>query len=92
MDWKVFFTTFGLLFLAELGDKTQLAVVSLASVKESRLSVLLGAVLALSLVTLLGVTLGAFLAQWIPKDWMHRGAGILFILFGLMLLLQNSTA
>ncbi len=90
MDWQVFFTTFGLLFLAELGDKTQLAVVSLAAVKESRLSVLLGAVFALSLVTLMGVALGSLLGHWIPKDWMHRGAGILFILFGLMLLLQKS--
>jgi putative Ca2+/H+ antiporter (TMEM165/GDT1 family) len=92
MDWKVLFTTFGLLFMAELGDKTQLAVVSLASVKESRLSVLLGAIFALSLVTLMGVALGSLLGRWIPKEWMHRGAGILFILFGALLLLQKSPA
>ena len=90
MDWRVFFTTFGLLFLAELGDKTQLAVISLASSEKSPLSVFLGAVLALAMVTLVGVLVGNNLDRWIPKELVHKGAGILFIILGIFMLLQKA--
>ncbi len=90
MDWRVFFTTFGLLFLAELGDKTQLAVISLASSEKSPLSVFVGAVLALAMVTLVGVLVGNNLDRWIPKEVVHRGAGILFIILGIFMFLQKA--
>lgn len=90
MDWRVFFTTFGLLFLAELGDKTQLAVISLASSEKSPLSVFVGAVLALAMVTLVGVLVGNNLDRWIPKELVHKGAGILFIILGIFILFQKT--
>ena len=67
MDWRVFMTTFGMLFLAELGDKTQLAVITLSSNEKSPLSVFAGASLALILVTFIGVLIGENLDRWIPR-------------------------
>jgi Ca2+/H+ antiporter, TMEM165/GDT1 family len=59
MEWKTFFAAFGVLFLAELGDKTQLAIITLTANTKSPLSVFLGASAALVLVSLLGVVFGA---------------------------------
>lgn len=57
MDWRVFGTAFVTLFLAELGDKTQLAVITMTANTESKVAVFLGASLALVFVSLLGVVL-----------------------------------
>ncbi len=89
MDWRVFFSTFWLLFLAELGDKTQLAVISLASSEKKPLAVFLGATFALVLVTLIGVMIGNHLDRWIPKELVHKGAGLLFVLLGLFIFFQK---
>jgi putative Ca2+/H+ antiporter (TMEM165/GDT1 family) len=80
VDWQTFMTTFGLLFAAELGDKTQFAVISLASSEKNSLSVFLGASLALILVTLAGVFIGDTLGRWIPRGIMQKGAGIFYLL------------
>lgn len=90
MDWRVFLTTFGLLFIAELGDKTQLAVISLSSSEKSPVSVFLGAVLALGVVTLVGVMVGNSLDRWIPREWVQKGAGLVFVLVGIFMLLQKT--
>ena len=58
MDWKVFWVTFGTLFLAEMGDKTQLAALTMAAETRLPLFRLPGGSAALVLVTLLGVSLG----------------------------------
>lgn len=71
-----------LIFLAELGDKTQIAVAGLAGV-ESALGVWLGSTLALSATTLMGVLVGRTLLQRLPIHWVHRVSGVLFLLFGL---------
>ncbi len=92
MEWKIFFTTFGMLFLAELGDKTQLAVISLASVGKHPIAVFLGAVSALTLATLIGVLAGELLGRWIPKVLMHKSAGIVLIVAGLFLLFQRTSS
>ena len=52
MDWKVFLTAFNMIFLAELGDKTQLATISLTCESDRPLAVFLGTVLALAVVSL----------------------------------------
>ena len=65
MDWKTILSTFGLIFLAELGDKTQLACIGLACKTRSPLAVFLGAVGALAAVTLVGVIFEA-LANLVP--------------------------
>jgi putative Ca2+/H+ antiporter (TMEM165/GDT1 family) len=62
MDWKVFLTTFGTIFLAELGDKTQLASIMMTSKTKLPWSVFIGASLALTLVTLAGVLAGVLRA------------------------------
>lgn len=86
MDWKVFGTAFLTLFLAELGDKTQLAVITMSAKAESKLAVFLGASLALVLVTLLGVLFGSLLTQFIPVEWLQRIVAVAFIAIGVLML------
>ena len=89
MDTKTFLTTFSLIFLAELGDKTQFAALCLAADSKSRLAVFLGASLALVTSALLAVILGAFLARCFPPYIIKTVAGILFIIMGAVMLLTR---
>ena len=86
MDWKIFGTAFVTLFLAELGDKTQLAVITMTASTESKLSVFLGASLALVVVTLLGVLVGGVFAEYVPTDWLQRIVAVAFIAIGMLML------
>jgi len=86
MDWKLLGSTFTLIFLAELGDKTQLATLGLAASGESRLLVFLGAALALILTSGMAVLLGEGLARAVPAHWIRRFAGAAFILLGVVFL------
>ena len=83
MDWKVFLATFGTIFLAELGDKTQLAAIMMTSKTKLPLSVFMGASLALCLVTLVGVLLGDGLIAIIPQHILKKVAALAFIAIGL---------
>ena len=85
LKWSAFWTTFGTLFLAEMGDKTQLAVITLASQTRSPLSVFLGAALALALVTLIGVAVGAGLGKYLPEDLLRKLAASAFIIIGVLM-------
>ena len=87
MDWKIFGTAFITLFLAELGDKTQLAVITMSANTESKLSVFVGASLALIAVTALGVLAGGVLTQFVPVEWLQRIVAVAFILIGVLMLL-----
>ena len=87
MDWRVFIATFGTIFLAELGDKTQLANFSLSAKSGSKLSVFLASVIAFGTVTLLTVYLGGFLAKFIKPEYIKYAAASLFILVGLLMFL-----
>lgn len=78
----VLVSVFLLIFVAEFGDKTQLAVASLAGI-EPALWVWLGATLALAATTLIGVVAGRALIQWFPLSLLQKGSGVLFLLFGL---------
>jgi putative Ca2+/H+ antiporter (TMEM165/GDT1 family) len=78
--------TFVVVFLAELGDKTQLMIIALASHYTSRL-VWVGGILAFALINGAGVLIGDALP--LPTDWIKRGAGGLFIAFGLLILLRR---
>ena len=86
MDWKIFGTAFLTLFLAELGDKTQLAVITMTASTEAKVSVFLGASAALVVVTLLGVLVGGVLTQWVPAEWLHRIVAVAFIAIGVSML------
>ena len=80
---SIFFTTLLLIFLAEFGDKTQIAVAGLAS-SLPPLPVWLGATIALALVSVLGVWLGRTVLQRLPLHWLHRLSGGIFILFAVI--------
>lgn len=86
MDWKIFGTAFLTLFLAELGDKTQLAVITMSAKTESKVAVFLGASLALVLVSLLGVLVGGVLSQFVPVEWLQRIVAVAFIVIGVLML------
>jgi Ca2+/H+ antiporter, TMEM165/GDT1 family len=89
MDFKTLLTTFGLIFLAEQGDKTQFAALCLSADNQSRLSVFLGASLALVTSALLAVLLGAVLARCFPPHIIKTTAGILFIAMGVLTLVTR---
>lgn len=80
-----------MILLAELGDKTQLVTTSLAAQHESPLSVFAGSTLALWGVSLLGIFIGKQLMRVIPLGTIHRVAGVLFLVFGLVILYQTFT-
>jgi putative Ca2+/H+ antiporter (TMEM165/GDT1 family) len=87
MDWKILLTTFGTIFLAELGDKTQLAAIMMTSKTKLPLSVFIGASVALCLVTLVGVLFGEGLIAIIPEHILKKGAALAFIVIGLWMFL-----
>ena len=86
MDWATLFSTFGLLFVAEFGDKTQLAIISQTCKFRRPLPIFLGGSLALVAVTALGVIFGRLLNSLIPVLLIRRVAAGLFILMGLLIL------
>ena len=87
MDWKVLFSTFALIFFAELGDKTQLTTMTLAAQSDASLAVFIGAASALALSALLGVVFGEAITKLIPPHSIRLGAGVAFVLIGGGLLL-----
>ena len=86
MDWKVLASTFLVVFLAELGDKTQLATLGLAAGSESRISVFVGAAFALVAASAIAVLLGQAVGSLVPELWLRRGAGLLFLVLGVVFL------
>ncbi|MEJ2431293.1 MAG: TMEM165/GDT1 family protein [Deltaproteobacteria bacterium] len=87
MDFKVFFATFWMIFLAELGDKTQLATLTFAAESKSRLAVFIGSAGALALTSLLAVVFGSFVSRIVPANYVRMGAGTLFVIMGGWMLL-----
>ena len=84
MDLKLFLVTFFAVFLAELGDKTQLATMSFAAGNRHALTVVFAAsALALVLTSAIGVLAGDALGRLIDPKYIRVGAGVLFILIGL---------
>jgi putative Ca2+/H+ antiporter (TMEM165/GDT1 family) len=82
---RVFLSTFALLFVAELGDKTQLAVISMTAKHKAPIWVFLGAALALAAVTGLGVIGGEFLTRLIPEGVLRKVAAAGFAVMGLLM-------
>lgn len=89
MDWKLLFVTFGSVFIAELGDKTQLATFSFACSNQSVWSVFIGSSLALVASSLLACLLGGLISRFIPVKWLHLGAGIIFVTLGALLIIRT---
>ena len=88
MDWKVAATTFGIIFLAELGDKTQFAALALSGRSGRPVSVFVGAGAALLLSTLLGVAAGALLKKAVPDKVLAVASGLIFLGFGVFTLIR----
>jgi Ca2+/H+ antiporter, TMEM165/GDT1 family len=84
-NWRAFGTTAALLFVAELGDKTQLAVLGLASRDSAPWPVFLGGSLALVAVTALAVVGGQQLCRWVPRGALLRSAAVLFVAMGALM-------
>lgn len=89
MDYKVLITVFTAVFIAELGDKTQLATMLFAADKDvSKLSVFLGSSLALVVASGIGVLAGGVISQYISEKQLHYIAGIGFVGIGIWTLLK----
>jgi putative Ca2+/H+ antiporter (TMEM165/GDT1 family) len=86
MDYKTIVSVFTVVFLAELGDKTQLAILGLAAESKDLTSVLLGAAAAMILATVLAVALGGVIATYVPVKAIHVIAGSMFIVIGVLML------
>lgn len=87
MDWKVFLTIFASIFIAELGDKTQLATLLFATDKAvGKYTVFVAASAALIVATALGVLAGTLLAEYINEKYLHYIAGVGFIGIGVFTL------
>lgn len=86
MDWRVLISTFGAVFVAELGDKTQLATLSMSSGTTSKWAVFVGSALALCATSAIAVVAGGLVARIISPVWLRRIAGGVFIALGVLFL------
>ena len=84
-EFKVLLSTFALLFVAELGDKTQLAVISMTAKHKMPLYVFIGAALALATVTAIGVLGGELLTRFIPEAVLRKIAAVMFVGMGILM-------
>ena len=82
MSWSQFLTSFSVIFLAELGDKTQLAVITMSSSSKHPLSVFIGASLAMVLLTGGGVIAGEIITKYVPEHVLCKIAAVLFAIIG----------
>ena len=85
MDWKVFATTFGTLFIAELGDKTQLACMLMTAKTEKPWTVFAASSLALVLVSFLGVMFAQVICQYVSETVIKKVAGTAFVAMGVLI-------
>lgn len=91
MEWKTLLTVFATVFLAELGDKTQLATVLFAGKEPDRLlSVFLGAALALIAATAIAVAAGSVAFRLVRPEVLSWVAGIGFIIIGVWTIAQTA--
>ena len=89
MDYKILLTVFVAVFIAELGDKTQLATMLFAADKEvSKITVFVGASLALIVASAIGVMAGGAISQYVSEKHLHYIAGIGFVAIGVWTLLK----
>ncbi len=84
MDFVTILITYGILFLGELGDKTQLIVFNLALEFEKFYKVGIGATLGFTLIVTIGVFFGAIITEFIPLFIISIASGIVFIIIGLL--------
>jgi putative Ca2+/H+ antiporter (TMEM165/GDT1 family) len=89
VDFKILLTVFTAVFIAELGDKTQLATMLFAADREvSKLTVFMGASLALIVASAIGVLAGSFISEYISEKYLHYIAGVGFVGIGIWTLVK----
>ena len=88
-DWRAFLAAFGAVFVAELGDKTQLATLSMSAGQTSKWAVFLGSALALCATSAIAVVGGGLITRVVSPLWLRRIAGAVFLGMGLMYLLSR---
>ncbi len=88
MDWRLIVSTFSAIVLAEIGDKTQIAVLTFAASSNRPLSVFLGASTALIAGTLLGVLIGVPISEVLPISYLRKAGGAIFVGIGIATLLD----
>ena len=92
MDWQLFGLTFATVFLAEIGDKSQLAAIALGGRAKSPRAVFFGSITALILASFLGVIAGGTVAHLFPTKLLKGMAAIGFALMALKLLWPNAAS
>jgi putative Ca2+/H+ antiporter (TMEM165/GDT1 family) len=89
VDYKIFFTVFFAIFVAELGDKTQIATMLFASNKDtSKLTIFLAASLALVAASAMGAWAGGIISQYVGEKTLVYIAGVGFIVIGVWTLIR----
>ncbi len=89
MDWKLFAVVFGSVFLAELGDKTQIATLLFAADREvNKWLVFAAASLALIATSAIGVLAGSVISQYVSPRLLQSIAGVAFVVIGAWMLLR----
>ena len=88
MEWKILFSTFGAVFVAELGDKTQLATLSLSAGTHAKWAVFAGSAMALCATSAIAVLAGEAVTRVVPPIWLRRIAGVVFIGLGVLFLVK----
>ncbi len=89
MNWGLFLSTFSAIFIAELGDKTQMATLSLSAGGSSRWVVFAASASALVLSSALAVVGGEAITRVVSPLWLRRAAGALFLILGALFLLRS---
>ncbi len=89
MILAIFFSTFITVFIAELGDKTQLATLTISGNSKRPLAVFIGSSLALVLASLLGVLLGGSMSKFLPEILLQVASSIGFFVIGCFLLISS---
>jgi putative Ca2+/H+ antiporter (TMEM165/GDT1 family) len=87
--WQVFMLTTGLFFLAEMGDKTQIATIALGARYQDVFSVTVGTTLGMMLANAPAVWIGQKFTQRIPIKWVHAVAAVTFIAIGIATLVWS---
>ena len=88
LNLKLIASTFIMIFLAELGDKTQISIFALAANRKAFLSVFVGATGALILTTVIAAALGSVIGRSIPEKVIKIAAGAVFVGFGVLTLYE----
>lgn len=87
-NFEAFLIAFGLIFLAELGDKTQLMVITLSAREKKPFLIGVAASIGISLVAIIGIIVGISFTYFIPIIWIKIFGVVIFFLFGSYILIK----